>query len=727
MTFRVNDTAELLYGDPSPDGEGLASILLRQGKILDCNERFFDLFGGQLTDYQGRAVSQIFQDTTAFQQFSQLLAQRLNAGHATINWPFKQGQRELHCRVCVQKIALGAPEGLEIWLIEDLSQRVVNNEKLTQKIRELDALLRNAPVGIIYTAQRKLTRANPQFCSMFGYSESEVLELSGRDLFPSDEVYSALGHHAFPRLSSGQSMAYEAPMRRANGEIFWAKLIAYVLNPQNTQEGTIWIITDESNLREHQAQIEAALLENQIILDSAVVGIIYLRERKIVRCNPMAEQIFGYGPGEMLGLSTRTWYESEEAFKEVAEKVYPAIRAGERYTQEYRMRRRDGTPFWCRISGQILDKDNPILGPSIWILEDTSERHADQEALFKANALMKAALDSAKVSIISCDAQGIIQMANPTALGWLGYRPDELVGQAIQVLLHDGSGDDGNPLRSIEASEIFEEARQQGVDSREWLYLRKDGSQLPIHLTTSVLRNAQGEISGYVSVGVDISDRFRVEEALRSYNQKLESEVRARTAELDALVKVLQSEINEREAVEAQIRIMAHFDTLTGLPNRNLFNELLQRGLAAAQRDRGQMALMFIDLDRFKQINDTLGHEVGDHLLRLAARRMADTIRGGDTLARFGGDEFVLLCPDVRAKDDLSILAERLLACFVEDFAIGAHRVRTSPSIGIARYPEDGLDSDSLLRHADLAMYEAKLGGKNTFRFYSAENGHQSA
>ena len=139
------------------------------------------------------------------------------------------------------------------------------------------------------------------------------------------------------------------------------------------------------------------------------------------------------------------------------------------------------------------------------------------------------------------------------------------------------------------------------------------------------------------------------------------------------------------------------------------------------------MALMFIDLDRFKQINDTLGHEVGDHLLRLAARRMADTIRGGDTLARFGGDEFVLLCPDVRAKDDLSILAERLLACFVEDFAIGAHRVRTSPSIGIARYPEDGLDSDSLLRHADLAMYEAKLGGKNTFRFYSAENGHQSA
>ncbi len=165
----------------------------------------------------------------------------------------------------------------------------------------------------------------------------------------------------------------------------------------------------------------------------------------------------------------------------------------------------------------------------------------------------------------------------------------------------------------------------------------------------------------------------------------------------------------------------AHHDLLTGLPNRGLFNDRLQVAIAGAQRNRSQLALMFVDLDGFKAVNDELGHGEGDRLLQAVARRLRACVRRSDTLARFGGDEFALLVPDLRASDDAALLAGKMLAGLREPFALAGRRLSIGASIGIALCPGDGSAGETLIRKADAAMYHVKGEGKQGYRFYSQE------
>ena len=172
------------------------------------------------------------------------------------------------------------------------------------------------------------------------------------------------------------------------------------------------------------------------------------------------------------------------------------------------------------------------------------------------------------------------------------------------------------------------------------------------------------------------------------------------------------SDITERKNAEEKIVQLAYFDELTGLPNRRLFNDRLSMALAAAHRCNDMLAVMFIDLDRFKEINDSLGHSAGDVLLKLVAKRIQSVLREGDTLARLGGDEFVVLCEI----DDIAAvisIADKILSYLNTPFQLEGFEVGATASIGAAVYPDDGLDSETLLKHADIAMYRAKNNGRN--------------
>jgi diguanylate cyclase (GGDEF)-like protein len=198
------------------------------------------------------------------------------------------------------------------------------------------------------------------------------------------------------------------------------------------------------------------------------------------------------------------------------------------------------------------------------------------------------------------------------------------------------------------------------------------------------------------------------------------------TAERDAAGKVVSvlgigRDITELNAHRKRIHQMAFYDTLTSLPNRSLFNDRLNQMLADAAW-RGQMAgVMLLDLDRFKAVNDMLGHQAGDALLCDAAARLAYCLRGYDTVSRLGGDEFAILLPEVRSGDDLGRVASKILASFNQPFVLEGNEVFVSCSIGIAMYPSDGEKAEDLLRQADSAMYLAKRAGRNTFRFFSAD------
>lgn len=175
----------------------------------------------------------------------------------------------------------------------------------------------------------------------------------------------------------------------------------------------------------------------------------------------------------------------------------------------------------------------------------------------------------------------------------------------------------------------------------------------------------------------------------------------------------------QRDAARRLAEFRAYHDPLTRLPNRALLLDRLQLAIAQAQRNRRKLALMFLDLDGFKPVNDQLGHLLGDKLLRDVAGRLQSCVRRSDTLSRFGGDEFALLLPEVRRPEDMAALAGKLLGSLSQPFIIDDHELSLSASIGLALYPEAGESAETLIRHADLAMYEAKRQGKNGFRFYS--------
>jgi diguanylate cyclase (GGDEF)-like protein len=165
---------------------------------------------------------------------------------------------------------------------------------------------------------------------------------------------------------------------------------------------------------------------------------------------------------------------------------------------------------------------------------------------------------------------------------------------------------------------------------------------------------------------------------------------------------------------------MASHDVLTGLPNRILFNDRLTLALAQAQRHRHKLAVLLLDLDRFKDINDTLGHSVGDQLLRVTSKRLKGLLRKSDTLARMGGDEFLFLLPDLARRDNATEVAKKILDSFRAPFLIDDHELHTSVSIGLTIFPDDGAEADTLLTNADIAMYHAKQKGRNNYQRYTS-------
>ena len=229
---------------------------------------------------------------------------------------------------------------------------------------------------------------------------------------------------------------------------------------------------------------------------------------------------------------------------------------------------------------------------------------------------------------------------------------------------------------------------------------------------------------------IDITERKQAEKALRQINENLEIIVEKRTAELRQTIHKLQTEITERQRAEAMIRHQALHDRLTGLPNRVKFNEQIALSLARARASCGLLAVMFIDLDRFKTINDTLGHAIGDLLLQGFAERLISCLRESDMVARWGGDEFTLLLPHIHRAEDAAKIAQRILDAMIPAFHLDSGVIgplHMSSSVGIALYPRDGEDAETLLRNADAALYRAKEQGRKNYRFYIPEMNSQGS
>jgi diguanylate cyclase (GGDEF)-like protein/PAS domain S-box-containing protein len=383
--------------------------------------------------------------------------------------------------------------------------------------------------------------------------------------------------------------------------------------------------------------------------------------------NAGAQAMFGYRADEMLGRPITLLLPPDRLDEE--ERILKRLRAGERVDHFETVRvRKDGTPVHVSVTiSPIRDPQGQVVGAS------NIARNINEKKALEAQLLLTASVFThTNEGIVVIDSRGAIVEVNPAFTHITGYPRQELLGQVARefVARHD--------MADL-LVQVGRALKDHGHYQGEHWSRRQDHRRIAVLLTVSLVRNAQGEVQNYVA---------------------------------------LVSDVTPLRVRQEQMEHLAHHDALTDLPNRVLLADRIHQSLVLAQRQGFNVAVLYIDLDGFKQVNDQYGHAVGDALLVALSRGMKEALRAIDTLARIGGDEFAAVLSDVKGMEECQHLLQRLLDACSAPVALGGRQVQVSASIGVALYPQDDVSAEELLRHADRAMYRAKQAGKNQFRVF---------
>jgi diguanylate cyclase (GGDEF)-like protein/PAS domain S-box-containing protein len=417
----------------------------------------------------------------------------------------------------------------------------------------------------------------------------------------------------------------------------------------------------ESILRLHH-QALASISQGVIITDA---------ERRITYANEAFQRITGYSEAEILG-QTPAFLHNRGADQVILAELRAALAIGRPFSTHLMNFRKDGTPFWSDLSiSPVLDAEGRATH-FVGVTRDITEsRQLQQELRIAAKAF------ESLHGIMVTDAKGIILRVNHAFTEITGYSGEEVVGRAPSILKS------GRHDQQFYA-DMWCQLAATGAWYGEIWDRRKNGEVFPKWQTISAVRGLDGQITHYVAAFSDVS---------------------------------------ESKAAENEIRNLAFFDPLTRLPNRRLLLDRLQHGLAASARNRHHGALLFIDLDNFKNLNDSMGHDKGDLLLQLVAARLGECVREDDTVARLGGDEFVLMLEGLsensrEAATQTEVVGEKIVEALNQPYQLGAQEYSCTPSIGVTLFCGHAASSDELLQQADLAMYQAKAAGRNALRFF---------
>lgn len=393
----------------------------------------------------------------------------------------------------------------------------------------------------------------------------------------------------------------------------------------------------------------------------------------IVKLNRRACEVLGYSAEQLIGAD---WFDAAipaGARREIRA-VFNAVMRGESQhfeTYENEVLGAGGHRRMIRWNNRILHATDGQPDSMICAGEDVTERRQAEEKI----RLFARVFEASTEGLVICDAGNRIVSVNAAFTAITGYAFEEVAGQNPGIL--SSGRQDAEFYRAL-----WEQLQRTGQWQGEMWNRRRDGSVYPQWLSVSVMRDDAGAVSHYIGVFHDIS---------------------------------------RQKEDEARIHSLAYFDALTELPNRSLLADRFQQAAATAQRHTRKMALLFIDLDRFKQVNDSLGHLVGDELLRRVADRIRACLRDSDTMARLGGDEFIILLSELANAEHAAVVAQKCIDVLQAPFLLSGHELRVTPSIGIALYPQDGTSLDALVKCADTAMYAAKDSGRNSYQFFTAD------
>jgi diguanylate cyclase (GGDEF)-like protein/PAS domain S-box-containing protein len=422
---------------------------------------------------------------------------------------------------------------------------------------------------------------------------------------------------------------------------------------------------------EEQARIAGALRVYRRALSGIVQGVVITdRDRRITYVNDAFRDYFRIAEEDFPGRRTIRLDGCDDAHRFLAP-LAPAF-AGSFYHGEIDCSRSDGSAFWCEINVTPVGDEDGQITHLVGVLRDVTEaRRVEQELRIAATAF------ESLHGMMVTDARGIILRVNKAFTDMTGWAADEAVGQTPSILKsgrHDAEFYTG----------MWRQLAVTGAWEGEIWDRRKNGEIYPKWQTVSAVRGPDDTVTHYVAAFTDIG---------------------------------------ERKAAEQRIHDLAFYDPLTGLPNRRLLLDRLQQSMAASARSGRHGALLFIDLDNFKSLNDTLGHDMGDQLLCEVARRLQECLRGADTVARLGGDEFVVMLEDlaeapIEAAAEAEVVGGKILETLNRDYDLLGKSHHSTPSVGVTLFFGEATSIDTLLKQADLAMYQAKAAGRNAMRFF---------
>lgn len=385
--------------------------------------------------------------------------------------------------------------------------------------------------------------------------------------------------------------------------------------------------------------------------------------------NAAFENITGYARGDVLGRNC-SLLQGADTSATTREVLAAAIHAGKPFHGDILNYRKDGAPFWNELSiTPVFDADGAV-SQFVGVQRDVSAHRLVEEQL----RLAAKVFEQSKEGIVITDSHNKVVKVNSAFSAITGFSETEILGRSPHIL-RSGCHDPAF------FHDMWRSLRAQGSWQGEVWNRHKSGALYLVSLSLSQVDGAPGRPAHYIATFSDITQR--------------------------------------KEAERNLVR-MAHFDLLSGLPNRALLSDRASHALQEAIRNQQSLSIMFMDLDRFKHVNDTLGHQIGDCLLAAVSQRIKDAVRAQDTVSRVGGDEFVLLLPDTDA-DGATHLARKLVDLLQQPFCVDEHKLNIGTSIGIALYPGDGDDFEALCKSADAAMYLAKQEGGDTFRFYTGD------